>query len=113
MTVSFRLDGQEFVALNGGPMFKFTEAISLVVNCKTQAEVDKFWAKLSKTDMPGEAWHPRRIFNYYCVHLKHAAQPAFVLDISRQWEKKFAAIRCFHSQFIEGRPMPGLQAVRP
>ena len=64
----------------------------------------RFWAKLSKTDMPGDPWHPRRIFNYYCVHLKHAAQPAFVLDISRHWEKKFAAIRCFHSQFIEGRP---------
>ena len=39
--------GQNFVALNGGPHFKFTEAISFVVNCKTQAEVDKFWNKLS------------------------------------------------------------------
>jgi predicted 3-demethylubiquinone-9 3-methyltransferase (glyoxalase superfamily) len=47
MTVEFRLEGQEFVALNGGPHFKFTEAISFVVNCKTQAEVDKFWKKLS------------------------------------------------------------------
>ena len=47
MTVEFQLEGQEFVALNGGPHFKFTEAISLVVNCKTQAEVDKFWKKLS------------------------------------------------------------------
>ncbi len=64
----------------------------------------RFWAKLSKTDMPGEPWHPKRIFNYYCVHLKHAAQPAFVLDISPYWEKKLAAIRCFYSQFIEGRP---------
>jgi N-acetylglucosamine malate deacetylase 1 len=63
----------------------------------------RFWAKLTKTDMPGEPWHPRRIFNYYCVHLKHAAQPAFVLDISQHWEKKFAAIRCYQSQFIEGR----------
>jgi bacillithiol biosynthesis deacetylase BshB1 len=64
----------------------------------------RFWAKLTKTDMPGEPWHPRRIFNYYCVHLKHAAQPAFVLDISRQWDKKLSAIRCYASQFIEGRP---------
>lgn len=48
MTISFRLDGQEFVALNGGPHFKFTEAISLVVNCETQAEVNRFWEKLSK-----------------------------------------------------------------
>jgi len=47
MTVRFRLEGQEFVALNGGPHFKFTEAISFVVNCKTQAEVDYFWKKLS------------------------------------------------------------------
>jgi len=47
MTVEFQLEGQEFVALNGGPVFKFTEAVSLVVNCKTQAEVDKFWKKLS------------------------------------------------------------------
>jgi bacillithiol biosynthesis deacetylase BshB1 len=67
-------------------------------------EAARFWAKLSKTDMPGEAWHPGRIFNYYCVHLKHAAQPAFVLDISRHWDKKLAAIRCYQSQFIEGRP---------
>jgi len=47
MTVAFELDGQEFVALNGGPFFKFTEAISFVVNCETQEEVDHFWEKLS------------------------------------------------------------------
>src|SRR5438128_5556574 len=47
MTVAFELDGQEFTALNGGPIFKFTEAISFVVNCETQAEVDHFWEKLS------------------------------------------------------------------
>jgi bacillithiol biosynthesis deacetylase BshB1 len=66
-------------------------------------EAARFWAKLTKTDMPGEPWHPARIFNYYCVHLKQAAQPAFVLDISRYWDRKLAAIRCYHSQFIEGR----------
>jgi predicted 3-demethylubiquinone-9 3-methyltransferase (glyoxalase superfamily) len=48
MTVTFQLDGQEFMALNGGPMFKFTEAISFIVNCKTQQEVDEFWEKLSQ-----------------------------------------------------------------
>src|SRR6267142_883945 len=48
MTVEFQLDGQEFVALNGGPQFKFTEAISFVVNCTTQEEVDYFWEKLSE-----------------------------------------------------------------
>ncbi len=47
MTIEFELEGQKFVALNGGPHFKFTEAISFVVNCKTQAEVDKFCKKLS------------------------------------------------------------------
>src|SRR5216683_355967 len=47
MTVHFQLDGQEFIALNGGPQFKFTEAISLLVNCETQAEVDELWRKLS------------------------------------------------------------------
>jgi len=47
MTVAFELDGQEFTALNGGPDFTFTEAISLVVNCETQAEVDHFWDTLS------------------------------------------------------------------
>ena len=47
MTVAFTLNGQDFVALNGGPNFKFTEAISLVVNCETQAELDRYWKKLS------------------------------------------------------------------
>jgi len=47
MTIEFELDGQKFVALNGGPHFKFNEAISFVVNCKTQVEVDRFWKKLS------------------------------------------------------------------
>jgi predicted 3-demethylubiquinone-9 3-methyltransferase (glyoxalase superfamily) len=47
MTVSFELDGQEFTALNGGPQFKFTEAISLVINCDTQEEIDYYWTKLT------------------------------------------------------------------
>ena len=47
MTASFELAGQEFIALNAGPKFKFTEAISFVVNCETQKEVDDFWEKLS------------------------------------------------------------------
>jgi predicted 3-demethylubiquinone-9 3-methyltransferase (glyoxalase superfamily) len=48
LTVRFQLDGQEFLALNGGPVFKFTEAISLIVNCETQEEVDRMWEKLSE-----------------------------------------------------------------
>ncbi len=47
MTVEFQLEGQSFVALNGGPHFKFTEAISFVVSCQTQEEVDAYWEKLS------------------------------------------------------------------
>src|SRR6266513_1629356 len=47
MTVEFELEGQQFVGLNGGPMFKFTDAVSFVVNCETQEEVDYFWSKLS------------------------------------------------------------------
>jgi predicted 3-demethylubiquinone-9 3-methyltransferase (glyoxalase superfamily) len=46
MTVAFELDGQKLVALNGGPHFKFTEAVSFVVNCTSQEEVDYFWEKL-------------------------------------------------------------------
>lgn len=52
MTVAFQLDGQDFVALNGGPHFRFTEAVSLVVNCETQAEVDEKWEKLSAGGEP-------------------------------------------------------------
>lgn len=48
MTVAFQLAGQEFVAINGGPHFKFTEAISFVVNCNSQKEVDELWEQLSK-----------------------------------------------------------------
>ena len=48
MTVSFELDGQKFLALNGGPEFTFSEAISFQVDCKTQDEVDMFWSKLSE-----------------------------------------------------------------
>jgi len=68
MTVSFSLEGQEFTALNGGPLFKFNESISFVVHCKTQEEVDYFWDKLSEggdkkaqqcgwlTDKYGASW---------------------------------------------------------
>ncbi len=48
MTVEFQLNGQEFVAINGGPQFTFSPAVSFVVNCKTQEEVDYYWQKLSE-----------------------------------------------------------------
>ena len=47
MTVVFVIEGQQFIALNGGPQFKFTEAISFAVNCETQKEIDELWEKLS------------------------------------------------------------------
>ena len=47
MTIAFELEGQKFTAINGGPVFKFTEAISFVVNCETQQEVDQYWDQLS------------------------------------------------------------------
>ena len=67
-------------------------------------EAARFWSKLTKTDLPGEPHYPQRILYYYCVHLRLIPQPAFVLDISQFWEKKLAAIQCYRSQFIEGRP---------
>lgn len=48
LTVTFELDGQQFIGLNAGPQFKFTEAVSFLVNCETQQEVDQFWEKLSQ-----------------------------------------------------------------
>ncbi len=54
MTATFQLNGQEFTALNGGPQFKFTEAISFYVDCETQAEVDELWEKLSEGGEPGQ-----------------------------------------------------------
>ena len=54
MVATFQLGGQEFIALNGGPHFKFTEAISLVVDCKTQEEVDTLWEKLSAGGSKGQ-----------------------------------------------------------
>src|SRR5215510_13109989 len=47
LTASFEIEGQNFIALNGGPQFKFTEAVSFVINCDTQEEIDYFWEKLT------------------------------------------------------------------
>jgi predicted 3-demethylubiquinone-9 3-methyltransferase (glyoxalase superfamily) len=53
MTVVFTIDGQEFVALNGGPVFKFTEAVSFAINCETQEEIDRLWVALSDGGQAG------------------------------------------------------------
>jgi LmbE family N-acetylglucosaminyl deacetylase len=67
-------------------------------------EAARFWSKLTKTDMPGEPHHPARILHYYAIHLRTVEKPAFVLDISDAWLQKRAAIECYRSQFITGRP---------
>ena len=54
MVIVFELDEQEFMAINGGPSFKFTEAVSFMVNCKNQNEVDRFWERLSEGGEPGQ-----------------------------------------------------------
>ncbi len=54
MTVTFEIEGQEFMALNGGPHFKFSEAISLMVKCDTQKEIDEMWEKLSQSGETGQ-----------------------------------------------------------
>jgi bacillithiol biosynthesis deacetylase BshB1 len=66
-------------------------------------EAARFWSKLSKTDLPGEAYHPERVFYYYCIHLKLVAQPSFILDISDHWAAKRTSIEAYRSQFITGR----------
>jgi bacillithiol biosynthesis deacetylase BshB1 len=73
-------------------------------------EAARFWAKLSKSDLPGQPHYPQRILYYFCVHLRLVEKPAFVVDISRYWERKRAVIECYHSQFIAGRP-PGVPTV--
>jgi bacillithiol biosynthesis deacetylase BshB1 len=64
----------------------------------------RFWAKLTKTDLPGEPHYPRRIFYYFSLHLRLHPRPSFVLDITPYMDLKMQALRCYHSQFVAGRP---------
>ncbi len=64
----------------------------------------RFWAKLTKTDLPGEPFFPQRIIYYFSVHLRLHPKPSFVLDISKYIDAKMEAIACYRSQFITGRP---------
>jgi bacillithiol biosynthesis deacetylase BshB1 len=66
-------------------------------------EAARFWSKLSKTDMPGNQHHPQRVYYYFCVHLRLAVQPDWIVDISDHWNRKFESIRAYESQFITGR----------
>jgi bacillithiol biosynthesis deacetylase BshB1 len=63
----------------------------------------RFWAKLTKSNLAGDPHHPQRVFHYYCVHLRAAIQPMWILDISGHWAEKRRAIECFASQFVVGR----------
>jgi bacillithiol biosynthesis deacetylase BshB1 len=64
----------------------------------------RFWAKLSKTDMPGKPHYPAKILYFPSMHLRQHVKPSFVLDITSYHERKLEALRCYHSQFIAGRP---------
>src|SRR6516162_3520215 len=67
-------------------------------------ESARFWAKLTKTDMPGEPFYSERIFYYFSIHLRIHPAPAFVMDISPHIEEKLHALACYESQLIQGRP---------
>ena len=64
----------------------------------------RFWAKLSKTEMPGERFHPERIYYYFCIHLRLAVKPDWIVDISEHWDQKLESVLAYQSQFVEGRP---------
>lgn len=64
----------------------------------------RFWAKLTKTDMPGEPHYPQRILYYFSLHLRLHLKPSLVLDVTPYHESKMQALACYHSQFIAGRP---------
>jgi len=66
-------------------------------------ESARFWSKLSKTEMTGQPFHPTRIFYYYCIHLKLVPQPAFIMDITDQWDAKLASVAAYESQFVTGK----------
>jgi len=63
----------------------------------------RFWAKLSRTDLPGEPFYPPRLFYFWSIHLRITEQPSFVVDISEHINRKLEAIACYKSQVIEGR----------
>lgn len=73
-------------------------------------EEARFWSKLTKTDMPGEPFHPARVLYYFSVHLRIVERPSFVVDVSDQLDAKVAALRCYRSQLVENQP-PGRPGV--
>jgi predicted 3-demethylubiquinone-9 3-methyltransferase (glyoxalase superfamily) len=97
MSATFQLEGQEFMALNGGPLFKFTPAISFFVNCQTQAEVDELWGKLSAggqiqrcgwlTDKYGVSWQIIPAILGELLHDKDPVKSKNVMQAMLQMEK--------------------------
>jgi predicted 3-demethylubiquinone-9 3-methyltransferase (glyoxalase superfamily) len=85
LTVSFSLAGQEFAALNGGPLFKFNEAISLVVHCETQDEVDRYWGALSAGGDP-QAQQCGWLKDRYGLSWQVVPEPLYAMlaDVDRQ-----------------------------
>lgn len=70
----------------------------------------RFWSKLSKSDIPGEPFHPARILYYFSVHLRIVERPSLVIDITDELEAKRAAMSCYRSQLVENQPQgrPGV-----
>ena len=68
------------------------------------ADDARFWAKLSKSDLPGDPFWPPRMLYFFSIHLRIHPKPAFVLDISPHIDAKLNSIRCYESQFVTGRP---------
>lgn len=67
----------------------------------------RFDAKLTKCDIPGEPWYPKRIIYYFCTHLRMSFQPTFCIDISSKIDVKLKAVACYHSQFgVNKSPVP-------
>jgi predicted 3-demethylubiquinone-9 3-methyltransferase (glyoxalase superfamily) len=98
LTIEFEIDGQKFVALNGGPRFKFNESISFVVNCETQAEVDYFWDKLAADggeesqcgwlkDKFGLSWQVVPTVLIDMLHDKDSAKSERVMEAMLQMQK--------------------------
>ena len=74
------------------------------VAASTLVDAARFWAKLSKTDMPGSPHYPAKILYFPSMHLRLHLKPSFVLDVTPFHERKMQALACYHSQFIAGRP---------
>ncbi len=73
------------------------------VSASAMCDAARFWAKLSRSDLPGEPFHPPKIYYFWSIHLRIHPQPAFVVDIRPHMDRKLEAVRCFESQVLAGR----------